>query len=58
LNGDDDYSGGRLLFASKGELHAPKRACGTVTIHENDIVHGVSMFEAGIRYGLFFLKKA
>ncbi len=57
LNGDDDYLGGRLVFACKGKLYSPKRACGTVTIHENDIVHGVSMFEAGIRYGLFFLKK-
>ena len=57
INGDDEYSGGHLVYASHGKLHAPKRPAGLVTIHENDIVHGVSIFEAGTRYGLFFLKK-
>lgn len=28
-----------------------------MTIHENEIVHGVSVLESGIRYGLFLLKK-
>ena len=58
LNSDDEYSGGRLVFATHDKLHVPKRLAGTVSIHENDIVHGVSMFESGTRYGLFFLKKA
>jgi hypothetical protein len=57
LNGDDDYKGGKLVFASKGKLHVPERKAGTVSIHENDIVHGVSMLHSGVRYGLFFLQK-
>ena len=57
LNGDADYVGGRLIFATNGALYAPERPEGTVTIHHNDIAHGVSMLESGIRYGLFFLQK-
>ncbi len=45
------------MYASKGELHIPKRKSGTVTIHDNKIVHGVSMLESGVRYGFFMLKK-
>ena len=57
LNGDDEYEGGRLVFATNGTLIAPERSEGTVTIHQNDIAHGVSLLESGIRYGLFFLQK-
>ena len=57
LNGDDEYEGGRLVFATNGALIAPERPEGTVTIHQNDIAHGVSLLESGIRYGLFFLQK-
>jgi predicted 2-oxoglutarate/Fe(II)-dependent dioxygenase YbiX len=57
LNGDDEYKGGNLVFATQGKLHAPERRAGTVSIHENDIVHGVSMLHSGVRYGLFFLQK-
>lgn len=45
------------MYASKGKLHIPKRKTGTVTIHSNKIVHGVSMLESGVRYGFFMLKK-
>jgi hypothetical protein len=58
LNGDDEYTGGRLVFACDGKLHIPRREVGTVSIHGNDIVHGVSILEDGTRYGLFFLKKS
>jgi hypothetical protein len=57
LNGDNEYKGGNLVYATNGKLHAPERKAGTVSIHENDIVHGVSMFYSGVRYGLFFLQK-
>jgi hypothetical protein len=57
LNGEADYVGGRLIFATNGILYAPERYEGTVSIHHNDIAHGVSMLESGIRYGLFFLQK-
>jgi hypothetical protein len=33
LNGDDEYNGGNLVFASGGKLLAPKRPAGTVSIH-------------------------
>ncbi len=55
LNSDSEYSGGNLVFATEGNLIAPKRPAGTVSIHQKDIVHGVSMLKSGIRYGLFFL---
>jgi hypothetical protein len=35
----------------------PDRPEGAITIHHNDIVHGVSLLESGVRYGLFFLQK-
>lgn len=57
LNDDTEYEGGRLLYVSKGRLNAPERKTGTVTIHDNTIVHGVTLLRSGVRYGLFFLKK-
>lgn len=57
LNDETEYEGGRLLFVNKGNLSAPERMTGTVTIHDNTIVHGVTLLESGVRYGLFFLKK-
>ena len=57
LNGEDSYEGGELVFITNGELQIPKRPAGTVTIHSNDIVHGVKLLRAGTRYGLFFLQK-
>ena len=56
VNGDDEYFGGRLIYLSKDKLEAPARPAGTITIHNNKIVHGVSILESGTRYGLFFLK--
>ena len=55
LNSDCEYSGGNLVYAIDGNLVAPKRPAGTVSIHQNDIVHGVSLLNSGVRYGLFFL---
>ena len=56
LNDDSDYEGGRLIFATEGRLIVPNRSKGTLTIHDNKIVHGVTRLESGVRYGLFFLK--
>jgi predicted 2-oxoglutarate/Fe(II)-dependent dioxygenase YbiX len=58
ISSDTEYTGGTLLYATRGQLHMPKRAQGTVTIHDNTIVHGVTLFESGIRYALFFLNKS
>ena len=56
INGDDEYVGGRLIYAcGDGELKMPTRPKGKITIHQNNIVHGVSKLESGVRYGLFFL---
>ncbi len=55
---NDDFKGGNLLLICDGrKIEAPERKTGTVTIHHNDIVHGVTLLEEGTRYGLFFLKK-
>jgi len=57
LNDDTEYVGGRLVFATNdGALYVPHRPTGSVTIHNNTVVHGVSTLHAGVRYGLFFLK--
>ena len=56
LNGDDEYSGGRIVFASNDGFYVPSRPAGTITVHDDTIVHGVTKMEAGVRYGLFFLR--
>lgn len=43
LNDDSEYEGGKLIYASQGRLHIPKRAKGSVTVHNNKIVHGVTL---------------
>lgn len=45
------------MYVTEGKLNVPKRSKGTVTIHNNKIVHGVTVLESGTRYGLFLLKK-
>jgi len=57
LNDDTEYVGGRLVFATNdGALYVPRRPAGSVTIHNNTVVHGVSTLRTGVRYGLFLLK--
>ena len=56
LNSDRTYDGGRLVYVSKHGSHVPERQAGTVTVHDNTIVHGVSRMGRGVRYGLFFLR--
>jgi len=55
LNGDDEYEGGNLVYATKNGLEQPLRPAGSVTIHNNTIVHGVTQMVSGVRYGLFLL---
>eukprot|EP00935_MAST-01C_sp_MAST-1C-sp1_P000462 g462.t1 len=55
LNGDDEYSGGRLVFITSSGAHVPQRPAGTITIHDSSIVHGVTPMLGGVRYGLFVL---
>lgn len=42
LNNDTQYIGGKLIYANNGKLNKPNRKIGTVTIHDNKIVHGVT----------------
>jgi hypothetical protein len=55
LNGDGEYCGGRLVFAGEGGFVFPARPAGTITIHDDTMVHGVTKMESGVRYGLFLL---
>lgn len=57
LNGDDEYEGGRLVYVTKSGFETPRRPAGSVTIHRNDIVHGVTRHVSGTRYGLFLLQE-
>ena len=57
VNSDTEYEGGRLVYATNGKLLTIPRSAGTITVHQNDIVHGVSLLKSGVRYGLFFLLK-
>ena len=53
LNGDDEYDGGRLTFATADGFVQPARPRGSATTHTNSLVHGVSTLARGVRYGLF-----
>jgi len=58
VNNDDEYEGGRLVFAGKDDkLHIPVRRRGTITIHEGKTVHGVTALKSGVRYGLLVLDR-
>lgn len=52
----DDYEGGKLVYIVKNRLLIPKRSLGSIFIHRNDILHGVTEMVRGVKYGLFFLK--
>jgi hypothetical protein len=54
LNDKQEYTGGQLIYVTNGEFCSPTRIVGGGTIHSNDIVHGVSVLEKGVRYSLFF----
>lgn len=57
LNGDEEYDGARLIFATHdGFTSLPRRRPGAYSIHEWDMVHGVTALRAGARYALFFLR--
>ena len=56
LNGDDEYVGGRLMYATHSGMLQPARPAGSATIH-NTVVHGVSEMVSGVRYGLYFLSR-
>jgi predicted 2-oxoglutarate/Fe(II)-dependent dioxygenase YbiX len=56
LNADSEYSGGWLVFATAtAGLQIPALPAGSATIYSDDIVHGVTEMQNGVRYSLFLL---
>jgi large subunit ribosomal protein L40e len=53
LNSEDDYAGGRLVFATAAGFEMPRRPAGTACTHTFEVVHGVTAMESGTRYSLF-----
>jgi hypothetical protein len=54
LSGEDEYEGGKLLFATGAGFVQPLRPAGGATIHTGGIVHGVTAMVSGVCYGLYF----
>ena len=53
LNGDDEYQGGQLVFATGPDgILVPARPRGSATIHTHSIVHGVTALTGGTRHGV------
>jgi len=57
LSNDSEYEGGRLVYAAEGKMHIPERRKGTITVHNNSIVHGVTRLERGVRHSLYLIEK-
>jgi small ubiquitin-related modifier len=54
---NEKYVGGRLVYVTQDGMTYPDRSAGSFTLHRNDILHGVTRLESGVRYGLFMLQK-
>jgi hypothetical protein len=48
LNDDTEYDGGRLVCITREGFHFPRRPAGTVTIHDNTVVHGVTQMRGAV----------
>ena len=55
LNDPSEFVGGDLVYLTDGLIHKPEQIKGSITIHNNDIIHGVTPIISGIRYSLFML---
>ena len=55
LNNQSEFEGGDLVYLTDGCFHKPDQLKGSITIHNNDIIHGVTPILSGIRYSLFIL---
>ena len=55
LNSPPEFEGGDLVYLSDGLIHKLDNLQGTITIHNNDIIHGVTPITKGTRYSLFIL---
>jgi len=57
LNSDAEYEGGVLSYVCGETFDAPTRSAGTVTIHDNGTVHGVTPLRRGVKYELAFVNQ-
>ena len=55
LNSHTDFIGGDVIYLSNGKAIKCKQDLNTITIHHNDIIHGVTPIKNGIRYSLFII---
>jgi len=58
LNEEEEYEGGRLVYATCEGFVCPTRQPGSATIHDDTVAHGVTRHTRGVRYSLFFLEKS
>jgi hypothetical protein len=56
LSEQNDYDGCNLVFATGSGFEKPTRMPGQATIHDNSILHGVTVMKSGVRHSLFFLR--
>ena len=52
LNSEEQYVGGRLVFALDDGFRVPPRPAGSATLHSRGVAHGVTRLGAGVRYSL------
>jgi hypothetical protein len=52
---NDGFGGNDLVYLQNGKAVIPKRTQGSYTIHNSDIVHGVTALTSGVRFSLFLL---
>ena len=57
LNSEEEYEGGRVIYATREGMRMQPRQPGSVTVHDNRVVHGVTQLLSGVRYSLFFLQR-
>ena len=55
LNEEGEYVGASLLYVTQQGIIKPARPAGSLTIHDDCIVHGVTRMVSGVRYSLFLL---
>ena len=53
LNGEDEFTGSRLLMLTSAGIVCPRRGAGDAIVIDNNLVHGVTRLCDGVRYALF-----
>ena len=58
INGTDEYTGGRLCFFVKDQMHVLERPAGSVCSHPRNVLHAVTSLAEGIRKSLFVVNSS